>query len=501
MELYDLFYKWVPLWLRLPVLFIFFFVILTANGVFLGNASDMTGDYGVYPEVFVQAFNAIYIGMGLGLLFNLRLKMRFTSKQLLLFGLLSLLFLNAVCATTGNSSVFIIACLLIGFTKMMALTEVYVIWLLVWSKQMDTSRMYPFVYFTALAGLHFVTWLTTELALDYNWQYAYIGVLIMVAVCIILAILFVEAHPLKRKIPFYQVDHIGLLLLAASLMLLNFALVNGRVEDWFHSGKVVMAFWAGIVLFILFILRELNIRRPVFDLTLLGRPNLRFGLFLFVLLGFFSVSTFQTSFSAGTLQYESVRNMELNLYMVPGILAGCVACYFWYYFRLDADILIIAGFLSFVAYHIIMYGSFSTQFELAGFWIPSLIKGFGTALIYVAVGLYTNKNLPLTLVMSGAGVMIIVRSFFGSGICGALYGFWYYQARVRHFEELVVQTDQATIPGGPGATPGYFIQLQQQAALTASKELTGFIIIGGLVLAGLLTARYLYHKNKGALVN
>lgn len=499
MELYDLFFKWVPVWVRLPVLFILFFVILTANGIFLGNSGDISNDLGVYSEVYTQSFNAIYIGMGLGLLLDLRLKMRFSSKQLLMFGLCSLLILNTICATTGNTSVFIIACLLIGFTKMMALTEIYVIWMIVWSKQMDTSRMYPFVYFTALAGLHFMTWLTSVLAFEYNWRFAYIWVLILIVVCIICVIIFVEKHQLKKKIPFYQVDMIGLILLATSMMLLNFAVVNGRVEDWFNSGSIIACFWGGISCFILFLLRQLNIKRPIFDLSLLRRRNLRFGLFLFILLGFFSVSTFQSSFSAGTLRYESMRNMELNLYMVPGILSGCILCYFWYYFSLDADILIITGFLSFVAYHWIMYLSLSNQFALTDFWLPSILKGFGTALIYIAVGLYTNKKLPLTLVMTGAGAMIIVRSFIGSGVCGALYGFWFYQERIRHFEQLALQTDQASVPGGQGGVSAYFVTLQQQASLAASKEITGYIIISGLVLTGLLIIKYLYQKQKGTL--
>ncbi len=80
MEIYDLFYKWVPVWIRLPVLFIIFFVILTANGIFLGNSTDISNDLGVNGEVYTQSFNALYIGMGLGLLFHLRLKMRFTGQ-------------------------------------------------------------------------------------------------------------------------------------------------------------------------------------------------------------------------------------------------------------------------------------------------------------------------------------------------------------------------------------------------------------------------------------
>src|ERR1700759_4295225 len=118
MELKDLFYKWVPLWVRLPVLFIFFFVVLTANGVYLGNSTDMYSSLGVYPEPFTAAYNAVYIGMALGLLVEVRLKMRFTSKQLLLWGFGVMALVNLINMNTSNPIVMILSCLVLGFTKM-----------------------------------------------------------------------------------------------------------------------------------------------------------------------------------------------------------------------------------------------------------------------------------------------------------------------------------------------------------------------------------------------
>src|SRR5580658_11104258 len=96
MELKDLFYKWVPVWVKLPVLFLFFFIILTANGVYLGNSTDMYSGLGVYSEPFTAAYNAVYIGMALGLLVEVRLKRRFSSKQLLLWGFSVMLIVNII---------------------------------------------------------------------------------------------------------------------------------------------------------------------------------------------------------------------------------------------------------------------------------------------------------------------------------------------------------------------------------------------------------------------
>ncbi|HXO76164.1 MAG TPA: hypothetical protein VN824_13025, partial [Puia sp.] len=150
------FYKWVPGWIRLPVLFLLFFVILTCNGVYLGNSTDMSSGLGVYPEPFTAAYNAVYIGMGLGLAAEFRLKMRFTGKTLLLWGFTMMGLMNLVCMWTDNPSMIIGACLVLGFTKISALIEVYVVWLAIWSRKMDKSRFYPFVYFTALGGVYFV---------------------------------------------------------------------------------------------------------------------------------------------------------------------------------------------------------------------------------------------------------------------------------------------------------------------------------------------------------
>ena len=64
--------------------------------------------------------------------------------------------------------------------------EVYIIWLFVWSKTLDTTRLYPFIYFIALAGLYFTTWFVTKLTYAYNWQYAYISIIVLVLFCIVL---------------------------------------------------------------------------------------------------------------------------------------------------------------------------------------------------------------------------------------------------------------------------------------------------------------------------
>jgi len=499
LEFYDLFHKWVPLYLRLPVLFLLFFAVLSANGVYVGNSNETANDLGVYPESFSEAYNAIYIGMGLGLIFHIRLKVRFTSKQLLLFGLSMQLLMNIVCATTSNTPFFIASCLILGFAKISALVEVYVIWLFIWSKKFDTTKVYPFVYFTALWGINFVNWFLSMLAYNYNWRYAYIAIIILLLLCLLCAITLIENHPLKKKIPLYQVDLLGLSLLAISMVLLNYAVVNGRVEDWLSSKAIILALFLSLISLLLFIKRQLALKRPLLDLTLFKTATFREGLFYVFILGIFLPGNFQAVFAGGILKYNAPTNMELSLYLLPGILIGCGLCYFWYYYKLDASILIIGGFSAFVIYHIIMYYSFSVTFTKNDFILPTTFKGFGITLMYIAAGLLTTKNLSLDKVVSASGVMILVRSFIGSGFFTGLYSYLLYTQRIRHADYLATGIDSNSLfVRAAGKT--LYQNIQEQAILTASKEITGMIIIAGIFLLVCLLIRYFIKLIKGLLI-
>jgi predicted MFS family arabinose efflux permease len=118
MEFYDLFYKWVPIYIRLPILTLLYFVLLTANGVYTGNTTDTSSGLGVYSEPYTMAYYSIYIGMSIGSMTNIRFRERFSGKSLLLGGFLVMLVMNATCATTNNPYLTVFCCLLLGIGKL-----------------------------------------------------------------------------------------------------------------------------------------------------------------------------------------------------------------------------------------------------------------------------------------------------------------------------------------------------------------------------------------------
>jgi len=497
----DIFYKWVPLYVRLPVLFVIFFATLVSNGIFLGNVTFMYSGLGVDNESITIASNSMYVGMGLGLMTHLRIKLRFSNKSLLLAGLFAMLALNLVCATTASPGVALLASLLLGFSKVSALIEVYVIWLMVWSKKADTSRLYPFVYFTALSGVYLITWLTTLLTIHFNWRFSAVVIIILLLVCLLFAILFVENHPLEKKLPLYRVDWPGLLLLAASATLINYFFVYGEVEDWFNSCKIVAAGFAFLICFLWFIRRQMTIKHPLLDLAMFRSENLRKGLVYFFLLGIFIPSNAQSVLVSGVLRLEVIRSTELNLYAIPGIFIGAALSYWWYVKKHVPQLLMLTGFGAFIVHHFLLYQLFSASLNLTHFWLPMLIKGFALGVLYISMGLYTVAGFKIEKVLTAAGMVIIVRSFLGSDIFAALYGYWLHTQRVRHFDYLTGHADSGDfLTRQSGSLANYYQQMQEQASLAAAKELTGYIVIAGVLLFVLLTARFIHRTMRDSQV-
>jgi len=492
MELKDIFYKWVPVWIKLPVLFIFFFTVLTANGVYLGNSTDMYSGLGVYPEPFTAAYNAVYIGLGLGLMVEIRLKMRFPSKTLLIGGFSVMLAANLINMITSNPIVMILSCLALGFFKTGALMETYIIWLAIWSKKLDTRRFYPFVYLVALGGIYFITWLTAEVAGLYNWRYAYIIMVMLVLVCLLLALIFVQYNKLRRPLPLYQMDVLGLLLLTGGLLLINYVVVYGKVENWWESETIQGAAILIPVAFLGFLVRELTVKRPLLPLHKFKPANFIRGLLFFFLLGIFLPSSIQGAFTAGVLNFEGIRNAELNLFLIPGVAAGAVLCFIWYFYNRNTELLLFIGTAAFVVYNGILYTHLATGLGVNDFWVMSVVRGFGTVVMYICIGLYTTSGFPLGTVMGAGGMMILVRSFLGSGLIAGVYSYLLYAGRIRHLDILA---------GNPDADAGYapkglayYKDLQVQATMAASREMCGFIVLIGILILVAIVVSHFYRQ-------
>jgi hypothetical protein len=477
----GIFNKWVPNIVRIPVLLFLYFVTLNFKGVFQGNTTDIFSDLGVYSETYTAAYNAIYIGMGAALMIHMRLAARFPVKTLILYGLTVQLLMHVVCAMSPYPPLTILACFLLGFGKAAAMKELYNFWAAIWSREGDRGRIYPFVFTLGLAGTFLIYWGMTRLAILYNWQYAYVPIISCLSACILMAYLFFEHHPLHRPLPLYQMDGPGVSLLCCFLMLINYIGVYGQAEDWLNSPRIQFALILAPAAGLGFLLQEATVRRPVLPLRLFCAPHYLPGLFLFLTTGLYVPAAVQFLYSQEVLRLELGRAVELNLFLIPGVVIGAVWAWLWYRFKLSPLVLICAGMLACIGYNVLFYQQLTAAEGLQDFWLPSIFKGMGICILYISLGIQTTKRLPLKDLPTGIGFMILIRSFLGRGIFSAAFTYLLYSGRMHHLNNLAGQLD----PGwryrwhGAGA---YTAFMQREAYLAAAKELTGGIILTGLVI-------------------
>jgi len=189
---------------------------------------------------------------------------------------------------------------------------------------------------------------------------------------------------------------------------------------------------------------------------------------------------------------QQIANLKTNLYLIPGVLLGSVACFYSYKAKLLPEWAILIGFFLFTTYHLIIYLSFGKQFEFTAYFFPSLLRGAAFSFLYISIALYTSKYADPGIVLKVAGSMIIFRSFIGSGLCNGIYGYLLYTQRIRHLDHLAGQVQLGSQGSRDLKTASaLYSELQNQAALSSCKEITGIILIYGLLMLILLSLYFI----------
>jgi len=109
--------------------------------------------------------------------------------------------------------------------------------------------------------------------------------------------------------------------------------------------------------------------------------------------------------------------------------------------------------------------------------------------------LYITSHQKMQVVLTVPGIAILARSFLGSGAFTAIFTYLLYSQRIRHLEYLGSMSDSNNyLQKDQGSSADFYNHMQLQATLNASKELSGYIIIAGIVIVFILLIRYVYHK-------
>ncbi len=474
--------------------------ILAVSGVYTGNIQDMTGSMGTLPEMMSMALNANAIGMAIAFPLILRSKQFFRGKEVMVVTLLLTAGLSLISGTTDEPVVIVVSSFFIGFFKMIAMIELVLPVMFMMGPTGDRGSFNAVFYPASIAVSQVATMFSTRLSYDLQWQQVYIVSAVILVFCALICIVFMHNLRPGRQVSWKGFDWLSMILFTTTFMGLNYVFVFAKQQGWWASDSISIVSIATVVMLVLFLYRQAFAKAPLFPFSLFEKKNVVHGLLMTLLVGMYlATAGIQNVFTTGILGYDANTNALLNLAMIPGAILGGLLGYYWFKNNWQVKTYLLLGFTAFALYVVSMYFLFAPVIDIEYLIIPSLLKGFGLIVLFIGLSFYTMNKLPLQQVLAAASLMIVIRSFLGTALFGAIYSWAMYQLQWQFVGDLAVGIDAANpVVLNRGGGLALYAPVQVQAILAAAKTLFGYIIIASFaVMAYVILHRFgnIYYRS------
>ena len=475
----GLFANWVPKPLQLLLIAIFSTFTMSLSGVNTGNITYMYSSMGSMSEYFSMANYATTIGMGAVMPLVMRFKFRFKVRDKLTFAFVFIAALSLFSATTNQPELIVFTAFLVGFMKMFVMIEFFLPLMMILSPDGNRGKFYSVFYPFAIIVSQVINYISVDISVRYNWEHFYIltaiGALLMALLCWI----FMHNQYFSVKMPLYYIDWLSVLLFAATFLFSAYVFTFGKQQDWLNSPKIIDASIAAFACFVMLAFRQTRLKRPYISFKIFKRKNVYSGLLMLLMLGMFlATGTVQNIFAVSILGYDLVTNAELNLWMIPGMVASGVMGMMWFRQNINIKFFVLSGFAALIAYCIIMYFSMVPEMNFERWYLPMILKGYGMCSLYITVCFYMMDKLDINDMMAAIGLALVWRSFIAVAVFSALFYWFQYDFQVTSLGDMAVYLDGINL-SQPAAMQNLKV-FQINAILAANKKLFGYIIIAGI---------------------
>ena len=484
----GLFHKWVPGLGQLGLIVLLLAVVLLINPVNAGNIGQMSASTGVLSEYYMWGTYATIIGMSLVLPLIMRVKMRFRSKELMITALVVMAIMSVVVVTTSIGEVVVVASLIFGSAKMLGMIEMILPVQGILCPDGNRKRFYAIFYPISIGSSQLGVFFTSISALNVGWQALHFysaGILLLAA---LLCVIVMHNQRFAKKMPFYRIDWLGLLLFATTLMSMAYIFALGKQQDWFNSPYMIWAVVITITSIFALIIRQLNIKHPFLSFELYKIKDVRYGLLLLIGQGMFmGVTVIMSIYTSAILGYNWMTNAAINLMTLPGIVAAGFVALHWTKHQIPLKMYIFSGFAAYFLYTVMLYFIMVPELNIAQLYLPQVLNGYGMCALFISVWIHTLDKVPQKMMLPSVAPVMIFRSFVLMAFFTALFGWLQYKLQWQSIGNLAIYFDTLTANHYPGT--GSIRDIQSGAILAANKTLLGYSAIAGL---GILTFVFLH---------
>lgn len=478
-----------------PWLFIFFVLIVQfSGGVYLAAASDMVGTTALMQEDILMAGYASLIGMSVNFAVMFRIKFRFSNRTQLLSAAMVLIAANMICAHTASVPVLVLTCFVAGWFRMQATfacNSTIQLWL---TPVRDMAIFFCYVYIVVDGVIQLSGIATIYTAFFSQWEYMHwimTGLLVLMMVMVILLVRPVRG---PMYIPLLGIDWIGSLLWAGFMMSFTFVCVYGNFYDWWYAPEIWQATVFGLVCAGINLWRATFLHHPYISYMALTNRNVRRATAIYLV--FFTLMAtehvFEHTYAANILGFDETNLIDLNWYVLAGIIVGCAFTYFtfalrkWRYKTMTA-----IGFALAVVYLAWFYFFIDYGVEKEMLFLPLFFRGAASVIISIVF--------LTSIVQSGLPFQVFPQALTINGFTGAVMGATFGPAVVGELLRHTMARNAALLSSAitdfnPDAVHiplgQMYGMVQLQAMIVSMKEIYGWLLILGLTSLVLILVSY-----------
>lgn len=279
----PVFKPWVSEWLAISVIFA---ILITSlfNFAFYSSPVAAMGFYGVQATDVQYGMVVIYGSTVAFLALDFRIVKYFVPRKYLLIALTVNTICSVVCFHFKDWTLFVICQFFQGITC--ALMSGIVLQLIFPRLQSVRARViaYSLLYGSIQIAVPFYSIYTSIVThfFDFNWLFYGFNIILIILTFFLVLTMNSKAR-FTKKIPLYRVDWIGYLFYVSFILILGYILVYGRQLGWLDSSLIVRLSLSNLVIFILFVIRELKRKRPLINLHIFKEKNFVIGLLLCII--------------------------------------------------------------------------------------------------------------------------------------------------------------------------------------------------------------------------
>lgn len=465
-----------------PWLFILFVLIIQfSGGLYLAAASDMVGTTALMQEDILLAGYASLIGMSINFAVMFRVKFRYSNRTQLLAAGAVLIAANIICAHTTCVPLLVVTCLIAGWFRMqatLACNSTIQLWI---TPARDMAVFFCYVYILVDSVIQISGIAAVYTAFHLEWEYMHYIMIGLLALMMLMAIILVRPVRGPMYIPLLGIDWLGAILWAGFMLCFAFICVYGNYYDWWEAAEIRGATVIGLACVAVNMWRATFLHHPYISLRAMANRNVIRATAIYLVFNTLLATehVFEHSYAATVLGFDDTNLIDLNLYVLVGIVTGCTLTYLtfcrrkWRYKTMAVIAFSMAAIYLAYFYFLIDYGV-----EKEMLFIPLFFRGVASVIISIVF--------LTSIVQSGLPFQVFPQALTINGFTGAVMGATLGPALIGELLRHTMTKNASLLGAGMTAINPDAVLLplerlygmvQVQALVVSMKEIYGWLLI------------------------